>query len=88
MKTCKCGKQQRKGGRYCVDCHSLYMREWRKTNLLTPEQKVKDTCRSYANVYLRRGKIKKESCIICGSIDSQMHHEDYSKPLDIVWSDR
>lgn len=61
------------------------MREFRKNNVLTPEQKIKDNCRSYAGVYLRRGKILKEPCKICGDLNSQMHHEDYSKPLLIQW---
>lgn len=34
---------------------------------------------------LRTGKIKKCPCVVCGAIDSQAHHEDYSKPLDVVW---
>ncbi len=61
------------------------MREWRKKQHLTVEQKRKDACRSYAGVYLRRGKIKKENCCFCGSDKSQMHHDDYSKPLEIKW---
>lgn len=31
------------------------------------------------------GKIKKDSCIVCGSMDVYAHHEDYNKPLDIIW---
>lgn len=52
---------------------------------MTPEQKMRDTARSYASVYLKRGKLVKESCGVCGSPDSQMHHPDYSKPTEVVW---
>lgn len=69
----------------CKLCHALYMREWRKTHPFTIEQRKKDSCRSYAGVYLRRGKIEKENCYICGSGNSQMHHDDYDKPLNIKW---
>lgn len=31
------------------------------------------------------GKLKKEPCIICGSLVVEAHHEDYSKPLYVVW---
>lgn len=34
---------------------------------------------------LRLGQIKKESCVICKSESSLMHHNDYSKPLEVVW---
>lgn len=74
-----------KGQRYCTPCHNAYMREWRKTHPLTPAQKKKDTARSYANVYKRRGKLVKIPCESCGSPRSQMHHEDYDRPLDVIW---
>lgn len=34
---------------------------------------------------LRTGKLKKLPCEVCGENDSQGHHEDYSKPLEVVW---
>ena len=63
---------------------AAYMREWRKTHPLTPEQKVKDNCRSYANVYKRRGHLVPEACEVCGG-PAEMHHDDYSKPLQVRW---
>lgn len=61
------------------------MREWRKSNPLSPDAKRKDNCRSYAGQYLKRGKIKREPCKACGSPESQMHHPDYTKPLLVEW---
>lgn len=63
------------------------MREWRKLHPLTPEQTIKGNCRSYAGVYLRRGKIQKpDECSCCKDAPvEQMHHEDYGKPLEITW---
>lgn len=61
------------------------MREWRKTHKLTREQSKKDIARSYAGVYLRTGRIIKENCKKCGDSNSQMHHPDYNKPIDIIW---
>lgn len=66
-------------------CHNAYMAEWRKGHPLSPEQKRKDIARSYAGVYLRRGKLQKLPCRDCSSHESQMHHPDYSKPLEVVW---
>lgn len=34
---------------------------------------------------LQHGRLTKEPCAICGSTRSQAHHEDYSRPLDVVW---
>lgn len=34
---------------------------------------------------VRWGKIKRQPCEVCGVLKSQGHHEDYSKPLDVVW---
>jgi len=61
------------------------MRKIRARVPLTTEQRRKMNCRSYAHVYLKRGKIVKGPCEQCGSPDSEMHHPDYSKPLQIVW---
>lgn len=61
------------------------MRAWRAGRQLTPEQRRKDNARSYANVYLRRGKLQRAACVDCGSPESQMHHEDYDRPLDVIW---
>lgn len=65
--------------------HASYMREYRKSHPLTPEQRRRDICRSYLNVYLRRGKIQRGPCAVCGEESVEAHHEDYSKPLEVVW---
>lgn len=31
------------------------------------------------------GKVIKKPCYLCGKIKSEGHHEDYSKPLDVIW---
>jgi hypothetical protein len=61
------------------------MRRHRATHPLSADQKLKDNCRSYAQVYLKRGKIQRLPCVTCASSAAQMHHEDYTKPLTIVW---
>jgi len=71
---------------YCNKCHAAYMREWRKTHPLTPEQRVKSNARSYAGSYKRRGKIIPQPCSVHGcNSPAQMHHDDYSRPLDVEW---
>ncbi len=72
--------------RYCRDCQAASMRLNRpKHSELSVEQKLKANARSYLNVYLKRGKIKKQPCCVCGHVKTEAHHEDYSKPLIVKW---
>ena len=84
----RCQNPRRKSGRFCLTCHAENMREWRRTHPLNPDQRKKDNCRSYAGVYKRRGKLAQKPCDQCGASDSQMHHDDYSKPLQVSWKCR
>ncbi len=34
---------------------------------------------------LRRGRMNREPCKVCGSTEAEAHHEDYSRPLDVEW---
>jgi hypothetical protein len=52
--------------------------EWRKNN---PE---KTTAHRAVFVALRNGTLIKEPCF-CGEEKVQAHHEDYSKPLEVMW---
>jgi ribosomal protein S27AE len=85
----KCGsdlKDRHRKQKYCLKCHAEYMRLNRpRHSQLTDEQRKKANARSYAHVYLKRGKIQKQNCVKCGSDNSQMHHEDYDKPIEVIW---
>ena len=85
MQCSKCGKRAPKGQRYCLYHHAAYMREWRKSHKLTGLARIKAISRHYAQTYVRRGKIKRQPCDVCGSKKTQIHHADYSKPLHITW---
>lgn len=34
---------------------------------------------------LRDGKLNRKPCEVCGNVKSEAHHDDYSKPLLVVW---
>lgn len=34
---------------------------------------------------IRDGKLFKKPCKKCGEVKVQAHHEDYNKPLDVIW---
>ena len=46
---------------------------------------IKPAANSILGNAIRSGSIKRMPCEICGSKKSEGHHEDYSKPLDVVW---
>jgi len=85
-KTCShCQLAHDAPGRYCRSCHAAYMRNWRKTHPLTPEEKRKDSCRSMSSYYLKIGKLTRTDCKDCDSPDTEMHHPDYGQPLLVVF---
>jgi len=60
------------------------MRQWRKLNRLTGLARKKLNARSYAHVYLKRGKIVRKVCEVCGG-RAQMHHDDHNNPTAVRW---
>ena len=88
MKPCvRCGgENKRECHSYCNLCHAANMRATRpKHRELPDDARKKANARSYANVFLRRGKIIKQPCEICGNPNSEKHHDDYSKPAEVRW---
>ena len=65
------------------------MREWRTRKgghaARSPEQKKRANARSYLAVYLKRGKVMRFPCEVCGALEVEAHHVDYDRPLDVVW---
>lgn len=34
---------------------------------------------------IKNGELVRKPCVVCGNEISEIHHEDYSKPLDVIW---
>jgi hypothetical protein len=34
---------------------------------------------------IRRGALSRSPCSVCGESKSHAHHDDYSRPLDVIW---
>ena len=73
--------------RWCNSCHAAYVKEWRAGRTVTDEGRRRDICRSYANVYKRRGKlVPPGACEWCHEPgELQMHHPDFDRPLLVIW---
>lgn len=67
-----------------------YNREWRNKNGCNSygyyERNSKKVIAHQA-VYkaIKKGKLKRGRCEVCKSPQTQGHHEDYSKPLEVRW---
>jgi len=72
-------------GRWCRDCANAYAREWRRKRVLTDEDRLRDASRAAATAARRKGILVPQPCERCGETKVEMHHEDYSKPLEVVW---
>ena len=52
-------------------------------NVANPEKRRAQKNVEYA---LKSGKLIRQPCERCGAIERiQAHHDDYSKPLDVMW---
>lgn len=76
--------------------HANYIRSWRKSEkgkfsrrLEQKSQRAKYPEKDYARRALRQavkgGRVIKLPCQYCGNPNSQGHHKDYSRPLDVIW---
>ncbi len=64
-------------GRDCKDCQTLRKRA---------EEREKESIRRSTRHMIRKGRMLKGPCALCGSTDSvQAHHRDYDDPEHIWW---
>ena len=73
-----------------------YQREWakspkakeiiRQSRMRTYEKfKDKERARWMVKNAIRSGHLTKLPCQFCGETKSEAHHDDYAKPLDVIW---
>jgi len=56
-----------------------------KANKRAAENPEAVSAEAKARYAVRKGIILKKSCEKCGQKKAEMHHSDYSKPLDVTW---
>lgn len=79
---------------WCRACKSPQMLKWRKRNkgynsehvakyrLENPEKRKAHRAIERG---LKNGSIVRQPCVVCANPKSEAHHEDHSKPLDVIW---
>lgn len=50
-----------------------------------PENQVKIKARAKLKHLVRVGKLERGDCQKCGQSNAEAHHNDYSRPLDVLW---
>lgn len=59
-----------------------YDRERGKTRQRDP---VKERARMVITHLIEDGKLQRQPCEVCGAPNAEAHHEDYSRPRDVLW---
>lgn len=96
----KANQKRRKDPVYCAEQYERQKR-WQELNRerlrprmaeLMREKYTKDPrlrprheARWIVNRRIASGKLKREPCEVCGAIQVEAHHDDYSKPLEVRW---
>ena len=62
-----------------ADMVNIRKKNWNEEN---PE---KVAAHNALNRAVKAGEVTKLPCNICGEVNVQGHHEDYSRPLEVIW---
>lgn len=86
----KCRRCQDTGRKYAAKRKTLEERrkranEMKRRKEKTPEGRMKKLAQKALHGAVKRGTVKRKPCEVCGSRDSQAHHDDYSKRFDVKW---
>ena len=55
------------------------------TRVWRAEDKRRSAAHSRVSQAIRNGCLVRQPCVRCGEVKSLAHHEDYDKPLDVMW---
>lgn len=73
---------------YCLRCQGELTNashKKKKYRDFTPEKKARLRANRAVFRAIMTGKLKRLPCEICGGRPAEGHHEDYNKPLEVIW---
>ena len=50
-----------------------------------PFERIKGMARWMIEYEVKKGRIRKLSCRVCGNTQSEAHHPNYTEPLKVIW---
>jgi len=96
-----CRRRARPGGRHCSLCHAASVRRWRDAHAFElavrrrdaagardDDARARDSARAKLAMALRRGKLTRGFCAVCGSKDAVALIPDPRRPFDVAWACR
>jgi hypothetical protein len=80
----------------CKECYREYARVYAITErgkIAANQRKylwgirhpLEKAAHAFLRVALKAGRVKRLACAVCGNEKSQAHHENYEKPMEVVW---
>jgi endogenous inhibitor of DNA gyrase (YacG/DUF329 family) len=78
--------------RSCAQIHSNLRRDWTSHKLTTLAHQTKEfelnpskrLARKLARAAVKLGLIELGPCVVCGDVNAEIHHPDYSRPFYVV----
>lgn len=64
---------------------NAYKRAYEADYRKRPDVRAKIKARSKVLSALRVGRLQKLNCQVCDAPNAEAHHDDYSRPLDVIW---
>ncbi len=56
-----------------------------KNNVYEKNNPIKKTAHHKVKYAVKNGNLISLPCIVCGGLKTMAHHEDYTKPLKVIW---
>src|ERR1700686_4886225 len=64
---------------------AMRSRQCRRPHVFVGDEGLKRKARIAVMLAVRNGQLVRKPCEVCGGPKSEGHHEDYTKPLEVVW---
>lgn len=78
-------KKNRRDKKVSTETGKLQERKSYAKKALNAEFRKKRIAHSYVAKALKDGILIKMACFVCGEMNTDAHHDDYMKPLDVRW---